>query len=118
MSARIALGALAAAALAAPAAASAPPVGPLPASPTAHITTTRGELVAVALPHAAPSRVWRLARRVNPKVLAQVSEADVGANVVIVYRALGRGRATVSYGLTRGENPHAFAARRFTVDVK
>ena len=119
MSIRIALGGLvAAAALAAPATAAAPPVGPLPPGPTAHITTVRGELVAVVLPHAASGRVWRLARQVNTKVLRQVSEADVGADVVVVYRATGRGTATVAYGLTRGETTHAFASRRFIVTVK
>jgi hypothetical protein len=119
MSARIVLGGLAAAAvLAVPAAATAPPVGPLPAGPTAHITTTRGELVAIALPHASAGRVWRLARPVNAKILREVSEADVGPNVVIVYRASAPGRVTVAYGLTRGETKHAYAARRFTVDVR
>ena len=46
--------------LAASAAASAPPVGPLPAGPTAKITTARGELFAVALPAQPSGRVWRL----------------------------------------------------------
>ena len=119
MSTRIALGGVAAAlVLAAGAAASAPPVGPLPAGPTQQITTQRGQLVALPLPHAANGRVWRLARAVNPKVLVEVSEADVGANVVIVYKATGRGNVTVSYGLTRGETAHAYAAQRFAVSVR
>ncbi len=88
MSLRLALGALVAAfVLTASAGASAPPVGPLPSGPTQHITTTRGQLVAVALPHSSKGRVWRLARPVDPKVLRQVSEADVGSSVVVVYRA-------------------------------
>jgi hypothetical protein len=119
MSLRIAFGALVTAlVLVASAAASAPPVGRLPAGPTQHITTQRGQLVAIALPHAANGRVWRLARAVNPKVATEVSEADVGANVVVVYRATGRGSVTISYGLTRGETAHAYAARRFAVVVK
>ena len=118
MSARLPLAALAAAfVLAAPAAASAPPVGPLPAGPTQHITTQRGQLVSVALPHAAGGRSWRLARAVNPRILRELSEADVGTSVVIVYKAVGRGRVTVAYGLTRGEKAHAYAARRFVVSV-
>ena len=118
MSARIALGALAAAfVLAAPAAASAPPVGPLPAGPTQRISTQPGQLVAVALPHSTNGRVWRLARAVDLKVLREVSEADVGSNVVIVYKAFGRGSVTVIYALTRGETSHAYAARRFAVTV-
>ncbi len=119
MSARIAPVALVAAAvLAAPAAASAPPVGPLPAGPTQNITTQPGQLVAVALPHAAGGRVWRLARAVDPKVLREVAEGDLGRNVVVVYKALGRGKVTVAFGLTRGETAHAYAARRFAVSVK
>lgn len=121
MSIRIALGALLAAIfLVAPAEASAPPVGPLPAGPTQHVTTQRGQLVAVALPlpHASNGRVWRLARPVNPKVLREVGEADVGPNVVVVYRAFARGRVTVSYGLTLGERSHAYAARHVAVIVK
>ncbi len=118
MSARLAVAALAAAfVLAAPAAASAPPVGRLPVGPTQHITTQRGQLVAVALPHAAGGRSWRLARAVSPKVLRELSEADVGASVVVVYKAVGRGKVTVAYALTRGETAHAYAARRFVVSV-
>src|SRR5947209_17872215 len=45
-----------------PAAASAPPVGALPAGPTAVIKTQAGELVAVSLPQRANGRVWRIAR--------------------------------------------------------
>jgi hypothetical protein len=108
---------LAAGVLAATAAASAAPVGPLPAGPTAKISTKRGELVAVALPHGANGRVWRQKGIVNPKVLTQVSEADVGANVVIVFKAVGAGNATIAYGLTKGETAHAFAGRRFVVSV-
>ena len=118
MSVRIALGALVTAAvLAAPAAASAPPVGPLPPGPTQHITTARGQLVAVALPHGSSGRVWRLARNLDSNVLREVSEADVGTNVVVVFRAVGRGHATIAYGLTRGETRKAYASRRFVVDV-
>lgn len=118
MSARLALAAFAAVlVLAAPAAASAPPVGPLPAGPTQHIATQRGQLVSVALPHAAGGRSWRLTRAVDPKVLRELSEADVGANVVVVYKALGRGKVTVAFALTRGETAHAYAARRFVVSV-
>ncbi len=118
MSVRLAFAALAAAfVLAAPAAASAPPVGPLPAGPTQHVATQLGQLVAVALPHAASGRSWRLGRTVDPKVLRELSEADVGANVVVVYKAIGRGKVTVTFALTHGETAHAYAARRFVVSV-
>ena len=119
MNVRITVAALGATAvLAAPAAASAPPVGPLPPGPTQHITTQKGQLVAVALPNGAPGRVWRLARAVKPAILREVGEANVGSNVVVIYRATGRGRVTVSYGLTRGETRHAYASRRFDVTVR
>jgi alkanesulfonate monooxygenase SsuD/methylene tetrahydromethanopterin reductase-like flavin-dependent oxidoreductase (luciferase family) len=51
------------------------------------------------------------------EILRELSEADVGASVVVVYKAVGRGKVTVAYGLTRGENAHAYAARRFVVSV-
>jgi hypothetical protein len=107
----------AALALAVPAEASAPPVGPLPKGPVTTIVAHKGSLVAVALPHRANGLVWRLARRVNPKVLREVSEADVGKDVVVVYRAAGTGRVRVVYGLTRGETSRAHASLTFAVTV-
>ena len=101
-----------------PAGASAPPVGPLPKGPTTTIQTHKGSLVAVALPHRSGGLVWRLARSVSPKVLVQVSEADVGKDVVVVYRATGRGKATLAYGLTRGETRRAHASLTFVVTVR
>ena len=93
------------AALAPPAFADSTPIGPLPKGPVTTITTHRGLLVAVALPHPAASKglVWRLARPVDPSVLRQVSEADVGKNVVVVYRVIGKGKASIVYALTRGD---------------
>jgi hypothetical protein len=98
--------------------AAAPPVGPLPSGPTSTIQTQVGQLVAFALPHRPSGRVWRVARAINSKVLVQVGEADVGANVVLVFRAKGKGTATVSFGLTRGETAKAYEARRFVVNVR
>jgi hypothetical protein len=98
--------------------ASAPPVGPLPSGPSSAIQTRTGELVAFALPHRAGGRVWRIARSVDPRVLRQVSEADVGNQVVLVFKAAGPGTAVVMFGLTRGERPKAYESRRFTVSVR
>ena len=98
--------------------ATAPPIGPLPAGPTAAIQTHTGELVAFALPHRPNGRAWRIATSVNTKVLRQVSEADVGNQVVLVFKATGPGKATVVFGLTRGERPKAYESRRFTVSVR
>jgi hypothetical protein len=96
----------------------APPVGPLPSGPTSTIQTQVGQLVAFALPHRPNGRVWRIARAVDSAVLVQVSEADVGANVVLVFKAKGKGSAKVSFGLTRGERSKAYEARRFVVNVR
>jgi hypothetical protein len=98
--------------------ADAPPVGPLPAGPAATISTQKGQLVAVALPHRAGGRVWRIARAFNGHVVSEVSEADVGANVVIVFRATGAGTTTLTFALTKGETAKAFESRRFTVQVR
>ena len=97
--------------------ASAPPVGPLPAGPSSTIKTTKGQLVAFALPHRTGGRVWRVARAFNPAVLRQVSEADVGKQVVLVFQAAGNGTTTVAFGLTRGETAKAYESRRYTVTV-
>jgi hypothetical protein len=89
----------------------------LPAGPSSSIRTGKGELVAFALPHRGNGRVWRVARAIDPHVLRQVSEADVGNQVVLVFRATGAGRAAVAFGLTRGERSKAYESRRYTVDV-
>jgi hypothetical protein len=104
--------------LAGTSAASSTPVGRLPSGPTSTIQTPKGELVAFALPHRANGRVWRVARPLNSRVLVQVSEADVGASVVLVFKATGKGTTTVSFGLTRGETAKAYESRRFTVHVR
>jgi hypothetical protein len=82
------------------------------------VATPVGQLVAVALPHRSQGRVWRIARPVNSAVLRQVSEADVGANVVVVFRATGRGTARVVFALTRGETAKALASATYLVSVR
>lgn len=94
------------------------PIGPLPAGPTTSIVTKRGSYVAVSLPRqpAKSGLVWRLARQVNAKVLRQVSEADVGPTVVVVFRATGKGNATVVFAATKGD-ASAKAVRAATTKV-
>jgi hypothetical protein len=104
-------------AAAASARASAPPVGPLPAGPAATHVTQKGQLFAVALPHRGGGKSWRIARAIDPTVLQEVTEGDVGSTVVVVFKAVGTGRATVVFALTRGEGAKAYEARRFTVKV-
>jgi hypothetical protein len=97
------------------------PIGPLPPGPVTKIDTKRGLLVAAALPRQNPSTglVWRLARRVDGRVLKQVSEADVGPSVVVVFSAVGRGSATVRFALTRGESSaKALKSATYTVTIR
>ena len=98
--------------------ASSPPIGPLPTGPHATVTTKAGELVAIALPHRSGGRVWRIARPFDGSVLREVSEADVGSSVVIVFKAVRPGALTLSYALTRGETTKALEARTFTVRIR
>jgi hypothetical protein len=108
-----------AAGLAGSAGADSTPVGPLPKGPVTTVESTRGSLVAVALPRqsAASGLVWRVARRVDGRILRQRDEADVGASVVLVFRAVGRGTATVRFGLTKGDSSSR-AVRSATYVVK
>ena len=81
------------------------PVGPLPPGPITTTTTKPGLLVAVALPHAssASGLIWRIARRFNSNLVTQVSEADVGSNVVLVFKVVGRGKTSIVIAQTRGD---------------
>ena len=92
----------------------------MPKGPVSTIATHRGWLVAVAFPRLAKSTglVWRLARPVDSAVLQQVSEADVGKNVVVVYRVTGTGQTSVIFALTRGDtSPKAIRAITNKVSV-
>ncbi len=81
------------------------PVGPLPRGPITTMTTAPNQLVAVALPRAArhSGLVWRLARHYDPRVVREISEVDVGANVVFVFKVIGRGNTSLVFALTRGD---------------
>jgi hypothetical protein len=100
--------------------ASAPPVGPLPPGQVTNVSTPAGSLVAIALPGQATSSglVWRLARGVSTNVLRQISERNVGRDVVVVYKAVGRGQATVAYGLTKGETRKAYKSVTYKISVR
>lgn len=98
--------------------ASSPPVGPLPAGTTSTISTRAGQLVAVALPHRSGGRVWRIARAYDPRVIRELSEADVGQSVVIVFKAARAGNATLVFALTKAETSKALEARRFAVRIR
>jgi hypothetical protein len=96
------------------------PVGPLPKPAVTKVTTAKGSLVAVALP-TQPARtglVWRVARPLDTRVVRQVGEADVGSSVVLVFRVVGRGHASLRFALTRGDtSPKAVRAVRYDLRV-
>jgi hypothetical protein len=104
--------------VAATAAASAPPVGPLPAGPRSTLTTPKGELLAVALPHRSGGRVWRIARPFDSTVLQEVTEGTVGLHVVLVFKTSRAGQTTLAFALTRGETAKALESRTFKVVVR
>jgi hypothetical protein len=115
--AAVAASAVLAAIIASTALATAPPVGELPTGPTSMIHTQPGQLVAVALPHRVGGKVWRVAGAFDGSKLRQVSEADVGSSVVLVFKALKVGNATVNFGLTKGERPKAYESRQYVVMI-
>jgi len=97
--------------------ASAPPVGPLPRGPVTTIVTHPGLRVAVALPRRAASTglVWRIARPFDGRVVRELSEADVGTSVVVVFAVVRTGRTSLVFGLTRGETPRAYASATYSI---
>ena len=102
------------------AAADSTPVGPLPPPAVTKVTTAKGSLVAVSLPArpAGTGLVWRVARPLDTRVVRQVGEAGVGPSVVLVFRVVGRGRASLHFALTRGDaSPKAVRAVRYDVRV-
>jgi hypothetical protein len=95
------------------------PIGRLPAGRAAAIEVEHGELVALALPRRSAGHVWRIARPFDANVLREVSEANVGPSVVLVFRAGNAGRTTVSLALTKGDtSAKALESRRFRVHVR
>jgi hypothetical protein len=109
--------ALAVAATAGAALADSKPVGSVPPGPRSTIATTKGQLVAVALPHRAGGRVWRVARTVNARVVRETHEGDVGDSVAVVFKAVGKGNATIVFALTKGETAKAYESRTYVVRV-
>ncbi len=95
------------------------PVGPLPPGPVSTTTTAPDQLVAVALPRAGKRSglIWRVARRYDSHVVRQVSEADIGANVVLVFRVVGRGNTALVFALTRGDTS-AKAVKAVTHNIR
>ena len=95
------------------------PVGPLPAGPLGRSTSSTGSWWRSRCRSAATGRVWRVAQPFDSNVLRQVSEADVGSSVVLVFRARSAGRTTIAMALTKGDaSAKALESRRFLVRVR
>lgn len=47
--------------------------------------------------------------------MRQVAERSLGSTVVIVFKAVARGKATVSYGLTKGESKKAYKSVTYKI---
>jgi hypothetical protein len=47
-----------------------------------------------------------------------VTEATVGKQVVLVYRAIGSGTTRLVFGLTRGETRKAYASATYAITVR
>ncbi|HEY1478818.1 MAG TPA: hypothetical protein VGF46_02255 [Gaiellales bacterium] len=100
------------------ASATAPPVGALPAGPTAKVHMKKGQIVTISLPHGVHGRVWRIKGSVNGTILREVSERDRGSKLEVTFKAVGKGMTVVRFGLTRGETARAFLGRRYAVRVR
>ena len=115
---RTAAVATAALALSGSAAADTTPIGKLPPGPVQVVTTERGQLVAASLPKLR-NLDWRVARRVNSRVVRQVTEGEVGGTIVVVFRAVGKGKATIPFAATRGDSgSEAFRSVTYRVTVR
>ncbi len=108
---------LAAIAAGASARAGAPPVERVPNGRLATLVTTRGESVAIVLPHRRTGLVWRLESHVDAHVLRRRAEVHAGYHTVVLYEAVGSGVVKLVYGLNRGDCRQAIQGRRFLVFV-
>lgn len=110
---------LAALTVAAAALASATPVGTLPHGPVTAVTARQHTIFRVTLPKpAVAGRVWRIARPYRSAVVVGVREGETKATVWLTFRAVGRGKTSLVFAMTRGERSHAYAARTFVVTVR
>jgi hypothetical protein len=63
-------------------------------------------------------RVWRIARPFNAKVVIETREGETKQQVSVMFLAVGQGSTRVVFAMTRGETPHAYAARTFSFNVR
>ena len=64
-----------------------------------------------------PARETVLSSPIDTRVVRQAAEGDVGATVVLVFRAVGRGQAQIVVAETKGETAKAYRAVRYVVAV-
>ena len=108
-----------AAAAVATASASAPPVGPLPSGATKAVVVKAKRTFVITLPKSKdPGLVWRIARTYRSAVVRQLDEGETKSSVWLRFRSLAAGNTSLVLALTRGERPHAYAARTFLVTVR
>ncbi len=103
--------------LAVAASATAPPIGPLPTPEVTHVTTTKGSLVSIALQKRG-GYDWRIAGALKASVVVEQTEGDVGPDVVLVFRTVGKGTATITVAQTKGEGKKAYRAVRYVIAVR
>jgi hypothetical protein len=103
------------------AAADSTPVGRLPKVPATTLGTTKGSLFSIAVPSQLPPTglVWRIARPLNARVVRQVGEGELAGATVLVFRVVGKGKATVVLALTKGDtSSKAVAAVRYSITAR
>jgi hypothetical protein len=99
---------------AAAALASAGPVGPLPNGPTTVVHVAVGKTYTARLPQPkVAGRVWRIARPFDGKIVSETREAETKQQVLITFRAVGKGTTSVVFAMTLGERSHAYAAHTY-----
>lgn len=100
--------------VAAAALSTAPPVGPLPDGPSRTVKLAVSKTFTAMLPKPkVEGRVWRVARAPDAKIVRQVAEGSTASGVWLRFQAVGAGTTRVVVAVTRGERPHAYAARTF-----
>jgi len=81
------------------------PVGPLPRGPITTYDDRSQSTRRCRAPARGAAFGTRLEtpRRYDPRVAREISGVDVGANVVFVFKVIGRGNTSLVFALTRGD---------------
>lgn len=49
--------------------------------------------------------------------MRQVAERSLGPTIVVVFKGVARGQATISYGLTKGESKKAYKSVTYKITI-